>query len=330
VSVLGLWGGAYLAARALAASGDLLVVLRAVAVAGLFLLPALVFEIFHANVFLELFPSAVDPVSGIGVTSTSFGSARIQGAFGHPIPLAIFLIFSAGCCFTVWTTRDKRRAAGHLWLLGAVALLVAHYFTYSRTGYLMLGGAAAMLLLGKASELLRGRHMTLIVALAAVATLILATGPLTSLFDSSSAESQERHLSSEYRLSLLHYGLTSGQVSLLGSAEFNGPAHTETLDNAYLQYAFEWGYLPGLGLLAVGASIMVAALRMRNEPLGLGVAAVTFGAFVALSVVALLQQQQVLIWLLAGATSGTLSATTVGSEVVPMVPARPCLNATTK
>lgn len=305
-AILWLWTGAYLCGRAFAASGDVQVVMRAVAVAGILLLPALVLEIVHHNVFLELFPTAVDTVTGIGLESTRLGSIRIQGAFGQPIPLVIFLIFSAGCCLALWTTRDKRRTAGHFWLVAAVALLVVQYSTYARTGYLMIGGVVMLLLLVKAAELLQGRHLKLVLLLA-VAVLAVTSAPVRSLFDSSGTQSSDTRLSAEYRQGLVRYALTHGRIPLLGSAQFSGPAHTETLDSAYLQYALTWGYAPGIGLLAVAICLGVAAVRLRNEPLELGLAAVTFGAFVALSVVALLQQQQVLIWLFAGATSGTLA-----------------------
>src|SRR4030095_9532357 len=81
-----------------------------------------------------------------------------------------------------------------------------------------------------------------------------------------------------------------------------------SVDNEYVYLADQWGWVALGGLLLMVAVAVWTALRTRGPPPTLAIPAVTVGNLVGLSFVALITQQQVLVWILLGATGAVAAA----------------------
>lgn len=297
-----IWGGPFLAGRLLASAAVTPQALyRHFAIGGLLLTPFIVIEAGTGfNMFTSLLPSAT--VSDVyGEALQRLGGNRAQASFGHPIALAMFL--STGSILTIALAilaPSGRSRAG--WLAVATFLACIQALSLSRTGLLiMVTGLGIVFALRPRLVFGAGRPAVLAVVAVLAVTSLLA--PARALFLPLGAGEVQQ--SQSYRADLVEYVLRPGVLSPSGNvASLKGPGANPSLDNQYIVLADRFGLVGLGGFLAVLGGVALSAVRPDRS----GGVPFLHGAmlanFVALTVVALITQQQVYFWLLLGACSG--------------------------
>ena len=255
-----------------------------------------------------------------GAEAAAFGNAvsrsgevRAQASFGHPIALSMYVAASAllSLGMAIYARLPKER---FLWLALATIALSVQVMTVSRTGYVMLVIGGVLLALTTAQQALR-RQLTAIVGVVALFVVLVnltGTGPEElQLFPDKAAATanvEEIEESGAYRERLLERALEPGVLGLWGNPYnkvTNGVGAGTSVDNEYIILGDGWGLIPTFALIAVVVALLVAiALALRRKAgdlVILPIAAVT--SFFALFFVALITQQQVMVWLLVGCAS---------------------------
>lgn len=306
-----LWLGPYLAGRFLAGRLSPPSFARIVVLAACVLTPALVIEMGSAfNVFLNTFPGARNLTTGLGTQLVRLGHTRIQGSFGEPIPLAIFLSTAAVCslALAVVAVGFRRRA---WFLLVAVALTTLQAAALSRIGWVLLI-VALLWMVALQPQRVVWRSRTGVVVGCALALLVVGTaGPTkTLLFGGSSKGAREVAASTAYRSQLLAYAQRPGVLRPFGSrVQFRGPFGVRSVDNEYLLLASSWGFVTTLAFALIGLVAAVYGVKYRASYWAVVFTAIAVGLFVVHSSVALVSQEQMFFWLIIGALAGV-----VGSE----------------
>ncbi len=306
------WGGPFLAARMIVASSGPRGLLTGLAIAGAVALPFGVVELVADNPFFNLFPYGSDALAGIGVETERLGSVRTQGAFGQPIPYAMFLASAALSAGALWMSRRpdplRSKLFTHRWLLLAVALVAMQATTLSRTGWLMLVVSAAVIVVVHARTIFSRKNagvVVVVVAILATTLTVPSTRDLVLGNVNSPRQQLEIRRSGEYRAALRRKALEPGYVKPFGSsAVLTGPGGLRSIDNAYIVIAWKWGYLPIVGFLMLFGALAVQAVRARKSAEGLMLCALGISVLVALAGVAIFGQTQVLVWLVFGAAAG--------------------------
>jgi hypothetical protein len=310
------WLGPYLATRLLLqdCKRPAFAVAASFAAATVLVAPVAVLETLGVkNPFLNFqFNSA--EAAAFGNTVSRLGEVRAQASFGHPIALSMFVAASAllSLGMAIYAKISKERA---IWLgLAAVAIAV-QVMTASRTGYLMLVPGVILLGLTTAMQTARKRLMGFFGLVAVLFVAMQFTGALPEelqLFPSGQAQSaaaEEVSESGAYRERLLERAIEPGVLGLWGNP-YNkvtnavSAANTAT-DNEYIILADSWGLIPTFSLIAIAIALLIAIVvaRGRNayELVILPIAALM--SLGALFFVAFITQQQVVIWILIGASS---------------------------
>jgi len=252
-----------------------------------------------------------------GDQQARLGADRAEGAWGHPIALSMFLGTTALLALVggVLAPAGRRRAA---WLTGALVLLVALALTLSRTGWIVLV-VGAVLAAAALAPVHRRRLAGL--ALAAVLLVLAASTALPEVVPSPlalfSGDSAEVDDSGDYRRWLFRQALQPGTLGAFGQPErplsqaLGGD--DASIDNAYLVIAQDWGVLAMVGFLLIAGALLVELWRLRGAGMAAALPAVALANLAGLGFVALITQQQVLVWVLIGAVAGIAAARRPGA-----------------
>jgi O-antigen ligase len=310
-----LWLGPYLGARAFVAYAGARSFVRTIAVAALALSPFVISEAATGqNVFSAL---ALNSKLAIWLEPASrLGHVRPAASFGQPLALSMFL--AVACTFCVALSLDNReRRRSLLWLAGACLLGAAQALTLSRTGWVVLGVALA-LLASRRVGLLSSFRFSAAIALALVVLFALPqarpTRQVTRSLFARSPTGSTLAANAAYRERLLHEGLRPGVLTLFGNRE---RAIEGSVDNEYLYLGDQWGIIALAGLVALAAVVGLAAVRGRGEPTEIAVPAVAAATCIGLFFVALITQQQILFWMLVGATAAISARSGAPERLTP-------------
>ncbi|MDQ8045541.1 MAG: hypothetical protein AAGC46_04045 [Solirubrobacteraceae bacterium] len=300
------WGLPFLAGRALGAARQERAVLWTLVIAGTVALPFGALELAGHSVLVDAFSYATSVSRGVGVADTRLGLVRTQGGWEHPILYAIFLSGAAIAAAGLWMSRVGRR-----WplLVLALAFVGLQATTLTRTGWLMLVIAAAMLLAISWRQVTQGRNVaiTALAALAVVAVLAIPQTRQLLLGQASGKDASNIAYSDNYRAELNREALTPGFIQPFGTSKtLVGPGGRTSVDNQYLLEAWSWGFIPLAGFVVIAVGYLPRALRMRRDIAALSICAIGLGMMVAVYSVALFSQLQVVFWLVAGTASGLL------------------------
>jgi hypothetical protein len=309
------WSIPYLAARLVVCRClELRQFTQVVAFTGLATIPFAVLErVSESNLFFHL--AEAGRLANTWAVFDPRGSAfRVEVGLGHPLALGFVLALAALCALSLGIGGPTRRSR-LCWLAAAAAMALTLYFADARTGWVVLGAGAILMLIGARSAVIsKARELgprRLAVASGCVITAAVlffslapssvrpnANGGIGGLLGTSEAKGE----TATYRLDLLEEAFEPGKLQLLGNRE-SKLAHTlasgaTTLDNEYLLLADEWGLLTLAAMLALVASLAAAWLRLRGLSGRLAAAALS-GAF-GIFFVALITQQAHFFWLFVG------------------------------
>jgi hypothetical protein len=240
--------------------------------------------------------------------ASRYGQVRAETSFGHPIALSMFVASSA--LFSIAAALlTKVRRERNIWYAAAAVAIGVQILTVSRTGWLMLLVGMIGIFIVFARGASRRRLLTLIttVGVAVIATSALAPAALQSLpgFEKSSTQVQS---SSDYRQNLLKRALEPGVLNPWGNAQNEVTPFVNkgsATDNEYIILADSWGLIPVAALFLLAFSLLGIVARSYASDCKELVAfpIVAFANLVALFVVAFITQQQVVIWMLIGASA---------------------------
>jgi hypothetical protein len=317
------WSIPYLAARLIVCRYlELRQFAQVVAFTGMATIPFAVFErVSESNLFFHL--AEPGRLANTWAVFDPRGSAfRVEGGLGHPLALGFVMALAALCALSLTVGAPTRRSR-LCWLAAAAAMALTLYLADSRTGWVVLGVGAILLLIGarsavisKARELGPRRLAVASGCVIAAAVLFFSLAPssvtpgagggIGELLGTSQAKGE----TATYRLDLLEEAFEPGKLQILGN-RVSKLSHTlasgaTTLDNEYLLLADEWGLLALAAMLALAASLAVAWLRMRGLSGRLAGAALSgaFGVFF----VALITQQAQFFWLFVGVAGAAAQA----------------------
>jgi hypothetical protein len=297
-----LWIGPYIAGRTLRIRAGATAIPTALIAGAAVLAPFLVYEFATGtNLFTTYIPGAVDATNQLGTAAVRGGATRIQGSFGQPIPLAIFLTTAAICAVGLVDVRKTRTTRVFLWGV-ALALVVLSGLTLSRLNWVLLGVALIWILANHPRFLVRPARLGLV---AVSLTALLAVGAFTPAEQTLFNPDQGAAQSSSYRAGLLRFALQPGVIQPFGSRQrFLGPGGATSIDDEYVLIATQWGLVAFIALALVASSVVITGIRTRGSRVDVMVTAATAGNLVVLYGVALLTQAQIVVWLLVGACSG--------------------------
>lgn len=310
LSVSCLIAGPYFGGKAIAQWLGVGVILRALAIAGLLAAPFVAIELASGNPFRALFPyvaaaDLADGAGGLGSVMTRLDVTRAQGALGQPIPFAIAMTSSAVAALAMWSYGPTRNRSA--WLLVAAICVCAQATALARSGWLVLLVAGLTALAIAPRRLVRSRNSAVFATLGLILVTVLAVAPVRQLlFGGGSALEQEKlSASAQYRQQLFDEALTPGVLQPFGSAaKFRTYLDTGSIDNAFIEVAFHWGWLPVLALAGLALCVVRRLLAARRRPLSeVFLLALLAGTFVALWNVAFIGQQALIFWMLLGVAS---------------------------
>jgi hypothetical protein len=309
LSELSLWVFPYLGGRAICKRRDgAHTFVLAAAIAGLVALPFIIYEtITRKNIFFSL------AIPGTELTKLwarpAFrpgGLLRSQGAFGHPLSMALIV---ASC--TVFALALALRAGSSrrqiAWLLTAVGLVFALYTSHERSGWFVLIGGVLLLAVAATPRATRIRY-AFAIAIIAVPLAFLAVAATHPANGEASAARAE---STADRVHLWEHAFEPGVLGLVGLPETNTFNHFVNairpgggaIDSGFLQVADIFGVIAFIALFTVVAAVVRVMVAVR----GTWVAVIPVVALVdllALTVIGFQTQVPIFIWLVVGAVSG--------------------------
>jgi hypothetical protein len=308
-SELFLWIPAYLAGRAICKryNGAETFVLAAV-IGGLLALPFIAYEtISRHNVFFGL------AKAGSALTTLwahpAFrpgGLLRSEGAFGHPLTMAV-IIGSCAVFALALGVRAKGRLRQAAWLCGAVALAIGQYTSHERSGWTVVIGGV---LIFAAAAIPRGARLknAFIVGVVAIPLCLVA---ISASEPANGAAAVARTGSTADRLALWRHALEPGALALVGWPEtvnFNHFANAVhpgqvAIDSGYLQIGDVFGVIALIALFTVVAAVVRVAVAVRGTWAAI-IPAVALADLIALTVIGFQTQLPVFIWLVVGGASG--------------------------
>jgi hypothetical protein len=308
-SELFLWIPPYIAGRAVCKrrNGPETFALAA-AVAGLVALPFIVYEtLSRHNLFFSLaWPNTQLTSLWAHAALRPGGLLRSQGAFGHPLSMAL-IIGSCAIFALALAVRSNSRVPRICWMLAAVALAVGQYTSHERSGWTVLIGG---LLIFALAGIPRGKRtkQILLIALIVVPLSLLAVSASEPAND---AGALERAGSTADRVDLWRHAFEPGALALVGLPEtvnFNHFANAirpglVSIDSGFLQIGDVFGVIALIALFTVVAAVAGAAITARGTWAAV-IPAVALADFAALTVIGFQTQLPVFIWLMVGGSSG--------------------------
>jgi hypothetical protein len=330
LNVAFLWGGVYLAARLLLreARRPAFLVAASFALVTVLVAPVAILEAAgSSNPFLALQFNPVESAVWATNHGGRLGQVRAEASFGHPIALSMFAATSAllSLAMAINTERLRNR---FVWLALAVLAVGVQALTLSRTGWLILALGIVALTLATARGVARRRLVAVLAIIAVAATTMLAIRPPSQLQLLSGSGigttpgSVEVANSGARRQALLDRALQPGVLHAWGNPVDNiTPAvgGSSSIDNAYILLADQWGLIPTAALVLVLLTLLPVIVRARSRGSGpmvvLPIVALT--SFAALIFVAFITQQQLMIWLLVGASGAAAERVSANRAEVP-------------
>lgn len=222
------------------------------------------------------------------------GQARVEVAFGHSIALGATLGLAVPF---LWVSRLRPVLKG----AALLAVGACSVFTYSRIGMISVGLALVLSLVLLGHAVTRRFRVTVSVALAVAAAVVVPTA--LEVFSSAGDEAEG---SAQYRgdlTSLVPRMAWLGQSAAAaqdaaGTRSFGG---FESIDSALILVGLTYGLLPLLLLLAAACAAVVGLLRRRREAPLVAVVAL----LPALTSVAFITQFTTFFWFVVGLAVAT-------------------------
>lgn len=296
-----LWFGPYLLGRSMGAR-DPVKLAQLMATAGALILPFVVYEwSTGTNVLREVFTYTQDVSTDELVR---LGQGRTVASQGQPILLSILLASAATAGFAIWLSNRLRWRSP--WVFVVVLSIAGMASTLSRTGWLVLALGCGILCAGYLARA-NPRQAAALTAILAVASLAIVALPSTRAITlgEPDTDSAEIELSSQYRRDLVKQALEPGFLPSWGTtAAPVGPGGVQSIDNAYVLVAWQWGLLSLVGFALLIPAAAWKAWRARRHPMVLLWPAMSLAFLAALFGVALFGQMQVFAWLTLGAAAG--------------------------
>lgn len=238
------------------------------------------------------------------------GLPRADASFGHPIALSMFLTSGAILAFALALRPDARRRRT-FWLIAAGLLIAGQALTLSRTGWIMLLAAcicgAGILISKPASKVLRARVAAIVATGALGIGLVMvfsatARKGILSLFGSdheasTSAQAREKILaaSSHYFSWFGHQADTLREVGIT------------SVDNTYVLLTEQWGIIAAAFIAMMSVPMVAYLIRLRRMSMGGVLVVVALANLVGLIFVALITQEQNIVFIFLGAASAVLA-----------------------
>jgi hypothetical protein len=309
LSELFLWVPPFIAGRAVCRcrNGPWVFAL-AVATTGLISLPFIAYEtITRDNIFFK-FAKANTELTKLWAHPAfrPGGLLRSEGAFGHPLSMALIVgscsIFALALAFRA---SDRRRQGA--WLLAAVGLVIGQYTSHERSGWFVVVGGLLLFAGLAASNRWRTRHaLTVLVVVAPLALLAVSAS-----HTSTGAQSVQREESNADRIHLWEHAFEPGALALVGlpeTASFNHFANgvrpgQVAIDSGYLEIGDVYGVIAMVALFVIVIAVVRVAFAVRGT-WAVVVPAVALVDLIALAVIGFQTQVPIFVWLLVGAASG--------------------------
>jgi hypothetical protein len=330
LNVAFLWGGVYLAARLLLRETrrPAFLVAASFALVTVLVAPVAILEAAgRSNPFLALQFNPVESAVWAVNHGSRFGQVRPEASFGHPIALSMFVATSALLSLAMAINTERLRSR-FVWLALAILAVGIQTLTFSRTGWLILALGIVVLTLATARGVARRRLVAVLAVLAVMAATTFAITPPSQLQLASitgtgtTAGSIEVANSAAYRQRLLDRALQPGVLQAWGNPVnevASAAGSSGSIDNEYIFLADQWGLIPTAALVLVLLTLLPVIVRARSKGSGpmvaLPIAALT--SFAALFFVAFITQQQLMIWLLVGASGAIAERMSAKHAEVP-------------
>lgn len=325
LSMLFLWVPAYVVGRAIVVRefGSQTFVL-AVAAMGVVTVPFIALEwATGENPFLSLATGRSEFTALWGREDVRLGGhPRTEGAFGHPLSMALVVSSAAVFCVAMAVkTRGIRRVS---WCALTACLAVAQATTDERSGWVVLAVGLCLFAATAIPPRKRLRHGFTIITLGVPIALGVYQFVGKSA-DYSGSTAAARADSTKYRQELYAHAFDPGAIPPFGNvvtrtsnpfADAVRPGFN-SVDSAYLQFGSEYGLIALLGFLGIVGATVVVAFRARGTWQAV-IPAVVIADFVGLLVIGFQTQMTVFVWLMVGATSGVVGA----RSAVSSAPAR--------
>jgi capsular exopolysaccharide synthesis family protein len=282
--------------------------------------------VFGATV---LTPFAIAEAAGLGNPFFSIGTGgpaaiwahsdlragegfRVETAWGHPIAYSMFV--AVAIVFALVLLGGARSRRERLIYLGAIgALLIDEALSLSRAGWVALGVAVLLLAAGRrrggAGRAARRAIVAGVAALLALAVAFpsVATVPLSLVgLQNDAASTNTAALSSTagYRTGLYAAAFKGGVASLFGNSPSKLANSVQTgnssIDSEYLLLLDQWGAVVTVAFLLIVGGLAIRSLADQEDEWTNAFTVSAVGCAVALASVALITQQEYLIWLLIG------------------------------
>ncbi len=312
-SQLWVWIAAYIGGRMIASSKPLKETLaKTMVFAGTALTPFAIAEaVGLGNPFWNL---------GTGHAAAIWGhsdlrageSFRVETSWGHPIAYSMFC--AVAIVFALVLVGSARSRRERLIYTGCIAaLLLDEVLTLSRAGWVALGVAVLLMAAGRrrggAGRIARraivagvAAVLALAVAFPSVASVPLSLVGLQS--DASSTSNTALSGTASYRSGLYAAAFRGGVGSLFGNktSKLVGSVAigATSVDSEYLLLLDQWGEVVTVGFLLIVGGLAVRSLSDQEDEWTNAFTVSAVGCAVALASVALITNQEYLIWLLIG------------------------------
>ncbi len=237
---------------------------------------------------------------------------RAQVTFGHPIAYSMFLAVAIVFALVLMSqATDPRRRRQYL--LASLVLVGCEVLAVSRTGWVVIAVALVLLAAGRtqraASRLARRWLVAALTVLVAVALFVpsVAAVPLSIVGLQSDTNDPTLQQSASYRGSLYTAAFKGGVASWSGNKASKLAGQVETnnssIDSEYLVMLDTWGGPATIAFLLIAAAVVLRALggvAGGRDEWSDTFAACAAALAVGLGSVALITQQEYMIWLFFG------------------------------
>ncbi len=257
---------------------------------------------------------------GVGPAAASWGHAdlragesfRVETSWGHPISYSMFVAVAIVLALVLVGGARTRRE--RLVYIGCIAaLLLDEVLALSRAGWITLGVAVLLMAAGRRRGVAgRAARRAIVGGIAVVLALAVAFPSVANVplslvglqNDANSTNSTALASTARYRTGLYSAAFHVGVGSLFGNkvSKLSGSVTSGlgSVDSEYLQLLDTWGGVVTAAFLLIVGGLAVRSLSEQEDEWAAAFAVSAVGAAVALASVALITQQEYLIWLLFG------------------------------
>jgi hypothetical protein len=277
-------------------------------IAGLLALPFIAYEtVTRSNIFFKAaWPGTLLTQLWAHATHRPGGLLRSQGAFGHPLSMALIVGSCAIFAVALAVRADSRRRRA-AWFLAAVALTLGQYTSHERSGWTIL---ITGLLIFAVAAIPGKRRLRYVLAIAMI-VVPLTLVALSATQPANREASVARAGSTADRVHLWQHALEPGAFALVGWPEtttFNHFANAVepgkvSIDSGLLQVGDVYGLIAFIALFMVVAAVIRVAIAVRGT-WAVVLPAIALADLVALAVIGFQTQIPIFIWLVVGGVSG--------------------------